>query len=146
MTRLRGYCPTCNGPLWRTEEEVGIGGTWSGDVCRLCWLAIPCADDHLLPHDPDAFNAATDLRHETRGEWRGRVDEANSTENTAATSRLMPLPGRDWIVRLQIGDAAARLDLWLQHASDVGPYYGGSSLWSLSHHQTALDGAPSVAP
>ena len=73
MTLLRGYCPTCNGPLWRA--------VWEG--CMPCWLYALTSQDVT----DDASDGVV---------VSGRIglDEANSTANTAATSTWLP---RVWV-------------------------------------------------
>ncbi len=73
MSALKGWCPTCRGPLWRPASGLTIRG------CRLCWL-----DRVLL----DTAGAAV-------WPWSGRErfnlrGDCNSTEDTAATSEWLP--------------------------------------------------------
>jgi len=122
VSLLRGYCPTCNGPLWRTEEIMGIGGAYDVDVCRLCWLYSMTSID-VRHHDDEerdftaegeSINACLRWVYTEAELTLDMVDEANSTENTAATSTWAPDNASDFSAwrGAGIGTDDARNVIW----------------------------------
>ena len=143
MTLLRGYCPTCNGPLWRTEEDAEPAQSYTmprGGACRLCWLAaLPtwCAYMDCRPYDEQDSDPGDPLMESWRdldidralafNAWRGwmwsriggvdepdRIDEANSTENTAATSTWLPAGSSRWRRPRCSGGDVGGYSFWLR--------------------------------
>jgi hypothetical protein len=105
MTRRRGWCPTCRGPLrhptrldscracwlgfreaWSRRRHVAFHGTWRPDAAGVARGAAI--------HDAALTYAEAVIVAETAYEARQGV--ANSTEDTAATSTWLP---RVWVGR-----------------------------------------------
>lgn len=145
MSRLKGYCPTCNGPLWRTHDSAEPAQSYTmprGGTCRLCWLAdLPtwCAYMDCRPYDEQDSDPGDPLmeswreldieRASTFNNWRGwrwsrlggvdepdRLAEANSTEGTSAESHFVPLGCRGFTAACREPGDLARYGVWLKHA------------------------------
>ena len=175
MTLLRGYCPTCNGPLWRTEEDAEPAQSYTmprGGACRLCWIAaLPtwCAYMDCRPYDEQDSDPGDPLMESWRdldidrslafNAWRGwmwsriggvdepdRIDEANSTENTAATSTWLP---RVWVCarteRRELGERGTVV--WFRQTDEPDALATDTLLaQSLLVEELGHPSYPSVAP
>lgn len=92
------WCEKCGGPVWRDPRSYEQG--WNCiHGCRLCWL-----------------EEVSGVRRFGSGQWGERVADANSTDNSPATSTWLP-PGARESVQVHAVNPATALQMWLRDRS-----------------------------